>query len=179
VDAYTRRVSGWKCIPGFASRKSDARVDAIVGGAWTAVGHPLDNGAELTSRHFFLAGCVERQIDWVHIQPGKPTQKRGSRVFHGRLASGVDDELVFRTVECARKIAALAEDFTTNASAHSLDTTPRKTLRPSAGSRDFDTAERGQGTSNAVLALALPHPGSTPRMELNTPLVVVSYLTEK
>jgi hypothetical protein len=32
-----------------------------------------DNGPELTTRHF-LAWCVERQIELVHIQPGKPTQ---------------------------------------------------------------------------------------------------------
>ncbi|MBS1852433.1 MAG: transposase family protein, partial [Acidobacteria bacterium] len=31
------------------------------------------NGPELTSRHF-LAWCVDRQIELVHIQPGKPTQ---------------------------------------------------------------------------------------------------------
>ena len=41
------------------------------------VGQPqairCDNGPELTSRHF-LAWCVERQIELVHIQPGKPTQ---------------------------------------------------------------------------------------------------------
>jgi transposase InsO family protein len=32
-----------------------------------------DNQPELTSRHF-LAWCVERQIELLHIQPGKPTQ---------------------------------------------------------------------------------------------------------
>jgi transposase InsO family protein len=35
-----------------------------------------DNGADLTSRHF-LAWRVERQIELVHIQPGKPTQNVG------------------------------------------------------------------------------------------------------
>jgi transposase InsO family protein len=39
-----------------------------------------DNGPELTSRHF-LAWCVERQIEVVHIQPGKPTRTRTSRAF--------------------------------------------------------------------------------------------------
>jgi putative transposase len=32
-----------------------------------------DNGPELTSRHF-LAWALDRKIDLVHIQPGKPTQ---------------------------------------------------------------------------------------------------------
>jgi len=39
-----------------------------------------DNGAELTSRHF-LAWCVERQIELVHIQPGKPTQDARVETF--------------------------------------------------------------------------------------------------
>src|SRR5260370_18155549 len=46
-----------------------------------------DNGPELTSRHF-LAWCVERverQIELVHIQPGKPTQNAHVESFHGRL----------------------------------------------------------------------------------------------
>ena len=51
-------------------------------------GRPLaircDNGPELTSRHF-LAWCVERQIELVHIQPGKPTQNAHVESFHGRL----------------------------------------------------------------------------------------------
>jgi transposase InsO family protein len=32
-----------------------------------------DNGPEVSSRHF-LAWCIEKRIDAVHIQPGKPTQ---------------------------------------------------------------------------------------------------------
>ncbi len=51
-------------------------------------GQPLaircDNGPELTSRHF-LAWCVERQIELMHIQPGKPTQNAHVESFHGRL----------------------------------------------------------------------------------------------
>jgi len=51
-------------------------------------GRPLairgDNGSELTGRHF-LAWCVERQIELVHIQPGKPTQNAHVESFHSRL----------------------------------------------------------------------------------------------
>jgi transposase InsO family protein len=43
-----------------------------------------DNGPELTSRHF-LSWCVERQIELLHIQPGKPTQNAHVESFHGRL----------------------------------------------------------------------------------------------
>jgi transposase InsO family protein len=34
-----------------------------------------DNGPEFTSRHF-LAWCVERRIELIHIQPGKPDAER-------------------------------------------------------------------------------------------------------
>ena len=43
-----------------------------------------DDGPELTSRHY-LAWCIERKIDAVHIQPGKPTQNAHVESFHGRL----------------------------------------------------------------------------------------------
>jgi putative transposase len=43
-----------------------------------------DNGVEVSSRHF-LAWCIERRIDAVHIQPGKPTQNAHLESFHGWL----------------------------------------------------------------------------------------------
>jgi len=43
-----------------------------------------DNGPELTSRHF-LAWCVERKIELVHIEPGRPMQNGHVESFHGKL----------------------------------------------------------------------------------------------
>jgi transposase InsO family protein len=43
-----------------------------------------DNGPKLTSRHF-LARCVKRHIELLHIQPGKPIQNGRVESFHGRL----------------------------------------------------------------------------------------------
>ena len=43
-----------------------------------------DNGPEFTSRHF-LAWCVERGIELIYIQPGKPTQNAYVESFNGRL----------------------------------------------------------------------------------------------
>jgi len=72
VDAYTRECLALEVDTSFASRRVTRVLEQIV----IERGRPLaircDNGPELTSRHF-LAWCVERQIELVHIQPGKPT----------------------------------------------------------------------------------------------------------
>jgi putative transposase len=39
-----------------------------------------DNGPEFTSRHF-LAWCIERKIELVHIQPGSRRRTGRWRVF--------------------------------------------------------------------------------------------------
>jgi putative transposase len=43
-----------------------------------------DNGPEMTSRHF-LAWCMERKIELLHIQPGKPQQNGRLESFNGKL----------------------------------------------------------------------------------------------
>ena len=43
-----------------------------------------DNGPEFTSRHF-LAWGMERKIELVHIEPGRPVQNAHVESFHGKL----------------------------------------------------------------------------------------------
>src|SRR5258708_40199300 len=43
-----------------------------------------DNGPEVTSRHF-LAWCIEKKIELLHIQPGRPMQNGRVESFNGRL----------------------------------------------------------------------------------------------
>ncbi|MGB6979008.1 MAG: integrase core domain-containing protein, partial [Candidatus Acidiferrales bacterium] len=43
-----------------------------------------DNGPELTSRHF-LAWCIERKIELLHIRPGRPMENGRVESFHGKL----------------------------------------------------------------------------------------------
>ena len=85
---------------------SDARVGR---------GQPLairsDNGPELTSRHF-LAWCVERQIELVHIQPGKPTQNAHVESFHGRLREECLNLSWFQNLfDAKRKIARWRTEY--------------------------------------------------------------------
>ena len=73
VDAYTRECLALEVDTSFASRRVTRVLDAIVAERGRPQAIRCDNGPELTSRHF-RAWCVERQIELVNIQPGKPTQ---------------------------------------------------------------------------------------------------------
>jgi len=84
VDAYTRECSALEVDTSFASRRVTRVLDAIAAERGQPQAIRCDNGPELTSRHF-LAWCIERQIELVHIQPGKPTQNARVESFHGRL----------------------------------------------------------------------------------------------
>ena len=81
-------------------------LDAIVAERGQPLALRCDNGPELTSRHF-LAWCVERQIELLHIQPGKPTQNAHVESFHGRLREECLTVSWFRNLfDARRKIAA-------------------------------------------------------------------------
>jgi putative transposase len=71
VDAYIRECLALEVDTSIASRRVTRALDAIVAERGQPLAIRCDNGPELTSRHF-LAWCVERQIEMVHIQPGKP-----------------------------------------------------------------------------------------------------------
>ena len=84
VDAYTRECLALEVDTSFASRRVTRVLDAIAAERGQPLAIRCDNGPELTSRHF-SAWCVERQIELIHIQPGKPTQNPHVESFHGRL----------------------------------------------------------------------------------------------
>lgn len=84
VDAYTRECLALEVDTSFASRRVTRVLDAIAAERGQPLAIRCDNGPELTSRHF-LAWGVERQIELIHIQPGKPTQNPHVESFHGRL----------------------------------------------------------------------------------------------
>jgi putative transposase len=70
-----------------------------------------DNGPELTSRHF-LAWCIERRIELVHIQPGRPMQNGHVESFHGKLRDECLNTSWFENLwDARRKIAAWQKEF--------------------------------------------------------------------
>ena len=69
----------------FASRRVTRVLEQIVGERGVPQAIRCDNGPELTSRHF-LAWCVERQTELLHIQPGSRRRMRRRKL--SRTAAG-------------------------------------------------------------------------------------------
>lgn len=105
VDAYTRECPALEVDTSFASR----RVTRVLDGIMVERGVPgairVDNGPEFSSRHF-LAWCIERGIELIQIQPGKPTQNARVESFHGRLREECLNVSWFQNLfDAKRKIA--------------------------------------------------------------------------
>jgi putative transposase len=84
VDSYTRECLALEVDTSLPSRRVTRILAEIIERRGVPVAVRSDNGPELSSRHF-LAWCIERKIDAIHIQPGKPTQNAHVESFHGRL----------------------------------------------------------------------------------------------
>jgi putative transposase len=125
----------------FASRRVTRVLDAIIAQRGTAGAIRCDNGPEFTSRHF-LAWCVERKIEVIHIQPGKPTQNGRIESFHGRLREECLTVSWFQNLfDARRKIAAWRIEYNEERPHSSLAyKTPKEFAAQAAG---FYTAERG------------------------------------
>src|SRR5581483_10091442 len=73
VDSYTRECLALEVDASLPSRRVTRVLARIIERRGAPVAIRSDNGPEMSSRHF-LAWCIEKRIDAIHIQPGKPTQ---------------------------------------------------------------------------------------------------------
>jgi len=111
VDAYTRECLALEVDTSFASRRVTRVLDALIAERGRPLAIRCDNGPEFTSRHF-LAWAVERGIELIHIQPGKPTQNARVESFHGRLREECLRVSWFQNLFDARsKIAVWQKDY--------------------------------------------------------------------
>lgn len=143
VDAYTRECLALEVDTSFASRRVTRVLEAIVAERGQPQAIRCDNGPELTSRHF-LAWCVERQIELIHIQPGKPTQNPHVESFHGRLRDECLAISWFHNLfDARRKIAAWQKEYNEERPHSSLGyRTPK----------EFATSLRAAEAGSALLA---------------------------
>jgi hypothetical protein len=84
VDAYTRDVwrSNWRRVLPPVERRA-CRIRSLPNAGWR------ERFAAITLRSLparFLLWAVERQIELIHIQPGKPPQNTRVESFHGWFA---------------------------------------------------------------------------------------------
>jgi len=95
-----------------------------------------DNGPEFTSRHF-LAWGMERKIELVHIEPGRPVQNAHVESFHGKLRDECLNPSWFGNLFEARvKIGAWKEEYNEERPHSSLgNLTPREFARRVASLR--------------------------------------------
>ena len=111
VDSYTRECLALEVDTSLPSRRVTRALAEIMDRRGAPVAIRSDNGPEVSSRHF-LAWCIEKRIDAVHIQPGKPTQNAHIESFNGRLRDECLNVNWFWNLFDARaKIAAWREDY--------------------------------------------------------------------
>ena len=84
IDAYTRESLAMEVDTSFAGLRVIRVLDEIITKRGLPQAIRCDNGPELTSRRF-LAWNLERKINLIHTEPGKPTQNGYVESFNGKL----------------------------------------------------------------------------------------------
>ncbi len=111
LDVYTRECLALEVDTSFASRRVTRELERIVAERGVPEAIRCDNGPEFTSRHF-LAWGIERKIELVHIEPGRPVQNAHVESFHGKLRDECLNASWFGNLFEARvKIAAWREEY--------------------------------------------------------------------
>jgi putative transposase len=111
VDCYTRECLTLEVDTSMPSRRVTRALAQIIESRGAPVAIRSDNGPEMSSRHF-LAWCIERRIDAIHIQPGKPTQNAHVESFHGRLRDEcLNVSWFWNLFDARRKIAAWRVEY--------------------------------------------------------------------
>jgi putative transposase len=118
VDTFTRECLALEvdsCLP---SQRVTRALDSVIFERGRPESIRMDNGSELTSRHF-LAWGVERRIALNYIQPGKPVQNAFAESFNGKLRDECLNTSWFRNLWDARERIALWRDDYNNNRPHS------------------------------------------------------------
>jgi putative transposase len=106
LDVYTRECLALEVDSSLGSRRVTRVLDHLVEERGRPLALRCDNGPEFTSRQF-LAWCIERGIEVIHIEPGKPVQNAHVESFHGRLREECLNASWFQNLlDARRKIAA-------------------------------------------------------------------------
>jgi putative transposase len=154
VDGCTRECLALEVDTSFASRRVTRVLDAVIAERGAPQVIRCDNGPELTSRHF-LAWCIERKIELLHIQPGRPMQNGRVESFHGRLRDECLRVSWFGNLfEARRKIAAWRTEYNRERPHSSLGyRTPEEFAREMDSERGLPAGQEGRGKDAAWKSL--------------------------
>lgn len=111
VDAYTRECLALEVDTSFPSSRVTRVLDNLMAIRGRPAGLRSDNGPEMCSRHY-LAWCLDRQVQPIHIQLGRPMQNGHVESFNGRLRDECLNASWFWNLwDARRKIAAWREEY--------------------------------------------------------------------
>jgi putative transposase len=154
VDVFTRECLTLETDTSLGSVRVIRALEQVIGERGEAPQRiRTDNGPEFTSR-CFIAWCLDRRIELVHIRPGKPVENAHVESFHGRLREECLQVNWFRNLfDARRQIETWRVHYNTARPHSSLGyRTPTEFAALRAAGKV--SAGAGQGISNAD---PLPH----------------------
>src|SRR5487761_1747110 len=148
IDAYTRESLAMEVDTSFAGLRLTRVLDEIIAQRGLPQAIRCDNGPELTSRHF-LAWNLERKINLIHVQPGRPTQNGYVESFNGKLREECLRINWFQNLfEARRIIAAWRQDYNECRPHSSLKyLTPAAFAAKASGGKDADSVRLKNNTT--------------------------------
>jgi putative transposase len=155
VDSFTRECLALEVDTSMGSQRLTRVLDRIIEQRGLPLAVRSDNGPETTSRHF-LAWSIEKKVDLIHIQPGKPVQNAHVESFHGRIRDEcLNVSWFWNLFDARRKIEVWRKDYNGHRPHSSLGyRTPEEFARQVAASpsRSSGSAPRDSPQGQALRA---------------------------
>jgi putative transposase len=158
VDVFTRECLALETDSSLGSMRVIRVLEQVIAERGGPQRIRTDNGPEFTSR-CFIAWCLDRRIELVHIRPGKPVENAHVESFHGRLREECLQVSWFRNLfDARRQIEAWRSHYNADRPHSSLGyRTPREfaALNRAAGQTIADV-EEGVSNANPFLHTSIP-----------------------
>ena len=150
VDVHTRQCLALEADTSIGSMRVIRVLEQLIEERGSPQRVRSDNGPELTSRAY-LAWALERQIELVHIRPGKPVENAYIESFNGRFREECLNVSWFRNLFDTRRRLAAWRDHYNQQRPHSAlgNRTPDEYALAQANA-GLCIAEKGRGGSIAT-----------------------------
>jgi putative transposase len=161
VDVFTRECLALETDTSLGSVRVIRVLEQIITDRGIPQRIRTDNGPEFTSR-CFIAWCLDRRIELVHIRPGKPVENAYVESFHGRLREECLQVSWFRNLFDARhQIENWRGHYNTDRPHSSLGYRTPEEFAALSRAAGQCSAGVGQGVSNADPLPHTPIPAKT------------------